>query len=116
MRGEPMAETKRLRQLLDERGIEWWPMQEGIYRDERDTEFVANGRKYTAHEWGGTLTLYNLTPEQAIAVTLRPTSAKRIVKTEDGIIGSCRCGACGESIGLHDAYCRGCGARMEADA
>lgn len=113
MRGEPMAETKRLRQLLDERGVEWWPMSKGIYRDERDTEFVANGRKYTAHEWGGTLTLYNVTAEQVVVATLGPTNAKRIVVTEDGITGSCRCGNCGASIELHDVYCRSCGARME---
>ena len=67
-----MTATEELRRLLDERGVKWWSMHDienGYYQD-RDTEFVIGGKKYTAHEWGGTLNVYGLTPEQAIAATL----------------------------------------------
>jgi hypothetical protein len=62
--------TERLRELLDECGVKWWPMYNNGYYRERDTEFVVNGKKHTAHEWGDGLAVYNLTPEQAIAATL----------------------------------------------
>jgi hypothetical protein len=66
--------TDELRRLLDERGVEWWPMHNNGYYRERDTEFVVNGKKHTAHEWGDGLAVYGLSPEQAIAATLgRPT-------------------------------------------
>lgn len=62
--------TDKLRRMLDERGVKWWPMRNNGYYEERDTEFVANGKKHTAHEWGDGLAVYNLTPEQAVAATL----------------------------------------------
>ena len=62
--------TEKLRRMLDERGVKWWPMRNNGYYEERDTEFVANGKNHTAHEWGDGLAVYNLTPEQAIAATL----------------------------------------------
>lgn len=67
-----MTATDELRAMLDERGVEWWPMHdvENGYHQDRDTEFVIGGKKYTAHEWGGTLNVYGFTPEQVIAATL----------------------------------------------
>lgn len=62
--------TTELRTKLTERDVKWWPMRNNGYYEERDTEFVANGKKHTAHEWGDGLAVYNLTPEQAIAATL----------------------------------------------
>lgn len=62
--------TAELRAKLTERGVKWWPMHNNGYYEDRDVEFVANGKKYTAHEWGDCLAVYNLTPEQAIAATL----------------------------------------------
>lgn len=64
--------TDELRRMLDERGVEWWPMHdaENGYHQDRDTEFVIGGNKYTAHEWGGTLNVYGLTPDQAVEATL----------------------------------------------
>ena len=67
-----MNATEELRALLDAKGVEWWPMHDveaGYYQD-HDTEFVVDGRKYTAHEWGGRLTVYGLTPAQAVEATL----------------------------------------------
>lgn len=65
-----MSATEELRRLLEERGVKWWPMRNNGYYEDRDTEFVANGKKHTAHEWGDGFAVYNLTPEQAIAATL----------------------------------------------
>jgi hypothetical protein len=62
--------TDRLREMLDERGVKWWPMHNNGYYRERDTEFVVDGKKHTAHEWGDGLAVYGLSPEQAVAATL----------------------------------------------
>ena len=62
--------TTELREKLTERGVKWWPMHNNGYYEDRDTEFVVNGKKHTAHEWGDGLAVYNLTPEQAIVATL----------------------------------------------
>ena len=69
-----MTATETLRQLLDERGVEWWPMHdvESGYREDRDTEFIVHGCKHVAHEWGRGLQVDMLTPEQAIEATLGP--------------------------------------------
>ena len=69
-----MTATDELRRLLDERGVEWWPMHdvETGYREDRDTEFLVYGCKHVAHEWGCRLQVDMLTPEQAIAATLGP--------------------------------------------
>ena len=67
-----MSATGRLRALLTERGVEWWPMHDDEvgYREDRDTEFLVYGCKHVAHEWGCRLQVDMLTPEQAIAATL----------------------------------------------
>lgn len=67
-----MTATERLRQLLDERGVKWWPLHdvESGYYEDRDTEFLANGRKHVAHEWGRRLQVDMLSPEQAVEATL----------------------------------------------
>lgn len=78
-----MSATDELRRLLDERGVEWWPMHddEAGYRDDRDTEFLVYGCKHVAHEWGCRLQVDMLTPEQAIAATLGAnTSAARLAE------------------------------------
>ena len=70
-----MSATEELRRLLGERGVKWWPMHdvENGYHQDRDTEFVIDGKKYTAHEWGGTLNVYGFAPQQAIVATLGST-------------------------------------------
>ena len=67
-----MSKTDELRRLLDERGVEWWPMYdvEAGYHQDRDTEFLVHGCKHVVHEWGGRLQMDMLTPKQAIAATL----------------------------------------------
>ena len=39
-------------------------------------------------------------------------NAVRIIRTLDGIIGSCRCSECGASIDRCDAFCRACGKEL----
>lgn len=67
-----MTATDELRRLLDERGIEWWPMRddESGYREDRDTEFLVCGCKHVAHEWGCRLQVDMLTPAKAVDATL----------------------------------------------
>ena len=67
-----MSATDELRRLLDERGVEWWPMHdvENGYQQDHDTEFLVYGCKHVAHEWGCRLQVDMLTPAQAIAATL----------------------------------------------
>lgn len=91
-----MTATETFRAMLDERGVEWWPMRdvENGYHQDRDTEFVIDGKKYTAHEWGGTLNVYGLTPEQAIAATLG--------------LGTCHA----IDTGYATAFCSVCGAEF----
>ena len=78
--GPTTSATERLRALLDERGVEWWPMHdvENGYHQDRDTEFVIDRKKYTAHERGGTLNVYGLTTEQAVAATLGETPTPHV--------------------------------------
>jgi len=108
---ERSSATEELRRMLDERGVEWWPMHdvENGYHQDRDTEFVIDGKKYTAHEWGGTLNVYGLTPEQAIAATLgRGTCHKEWRKDGYGF-----CSECGANItSACDRYCWQCGRRI----
>lgn len=71
-----MTATDELRELLDERGVEW-TNPNSILRDDM-TSWVANGFDYDAFEVSdGTLVLSaahqdDLTPEQAIEATLGP--------------------------------------------
>lgn len=68
-----MSATERLRELLDERGVEWW---EGD--DERKTHWCSNGLTWeylndeNGDAWLGFLGACesDITPEQAIAATL----------------------------------------------
>lgn len=67
--------TKRLRELLDERGVDWWseddPEEPSYYFI---TKWFANGCEQTYEEIPAirsrSLKAYCITPEQAIAATL----------------------------------------------
>lgn len=98
-----VSATELLRKLLDERGIKWWPMRNNGYYEDRDTEFVVDGKKHTAHEWGDGLAVYNLTPEQAITATLGKEKAGRKSPPEGGP------GPCGQPSDdiVHDAVAPG---------
>lgn len=118
--------TERLRALLDERGVEWWPMHDDEvgYREDRDTEFLVYGCKHVAHEWGCRLQVDMLTPEQAVAATLGPGTCKPVISdnlTESEGTGDAwaDCSACGHLLFvLTDPnsqppnYCPNCGAKV----
>ena len=119
-----MTATEELRRLLDERGVEWWPMHdvENGYREDRDTEFLIYGCKHVAHEWGCRLQVDMLTPEQAVAATLGPRTCKVVSSTlheyEGGYAGSEweHELSCGDTVwwGSGDApeWCPWCGAKV----
>lgn len=118
--------TERLRELLDENGVEW--AYGGFLHS---TYFVVDGVHYSAYEQGGKLYLKAsvgpITPEQAIDVTLARGTC-HIVKTwsdsdydEDWRY---RCSECGCFIGVYerdpetgdvisaDNYCPTCGRKV----
>ena len=117
--------TERLRALLDERGVEWWPMHDDEvgYREDRDTEFLVYGCKHVAHEWGCRLQVDMLTPEQAVAATLGPGTCE-VECFDDGVDEgmdgewyfetptwylSCGHEVCGS---MRPCYCSTCGRRV----
>lgn len=64
-----MSATDELRRLLDERGVEW---TEGIARPEL-TQVCVDGKVVKFHPWQPNtlkVSLFNITPEQAVAATL----------------------------------------------
>lgn len=116
-----MTATEELRRLLDERGVEWWPMHdiESGYREDRDTEFLIYGCKHVAHEWGCRLQIDMLTPEQAVAATLGPGTCK-LYRGTSGLIHvtTGHCSECGAEVvkgtkdGYRSRYCQWCGSKV----
>lgn len=80
-----MSATERLRELLDERGVEWWSKPRLVVGGvEKGTEFdAADGRWVCAIEaLDGTICVSHLTPEQAVTVTL---GCEITGETSDGV-------------------------------
>lgn len=61
-----MTATDRLRELLDERGVEW----KAPASYDGSTKYDTIVGDYWFHEYDGKITVHGLTPEQAIAATL----------------------------------------------
>jgi hypothetical protein len=138
-----MSATEELRRLLDERGVEWWPLVSEM------SECVIDGIRYKFRQVGcglivSTCTEGTVTPAQAIAATL---GAEDKINAVGGIIAQAEChdvcnsvaeftcSACGFNcditswISLFDGdvgrhrhhhhgtpnYCPNCGRRVEAD-
>ena len=128
-----MTATERLRQLLDERGVKW---SKGRYdRREFTRWYIRNNNGYIsasfrdvfAGENGGPdlrCEFYNLTPEQAVEVTLGRGTCRI-----DYHFGEWYCTGCGEMVGTCDpaselcidgnaielwSYCPNCGRRVES--
>ena len=127
-----MTATDELRKLLDERGVEWRDtgkrlnMGNGV-RIPIQTEYEQScgGRWSTATEaLSGTLTVNNLTPEQAIAATLGRGTChmEQIPECRYDDIECDECGVClwgffmdkpGEGVCSMPNYCPYCGRAVE---
>lgn len=109
-----MTATDELRRLLDERGVEWWPMHdvENGYREDRDTEFLVYGCKHVAHEWGCRLQVDMLTPEQAVEATL----GRGECRDTGNYISAFECDTCGGVYEMYrePSFCPSCGRRVMA--
>jgi hypothetical protein len=116
-----MTATERLRQLLDERGVEWW---EDAFSSEHRTVFDGkDGVRYCVHQLGSSLfisSVLSVTPEQAVEATLGRGTC-RIPETRidhgsieyNGMTAWRRCSACGaEVLASPPHYCPNCGRRV----
>ena len=111
--------TDELRRLLDERGVEWEDF------DGEPTWAGGDGRMYYARQeftFAGLtneVTVYHLTPAQAIDATLGRGTCHAVFEvdamSEDERIGEFVCSECGETFGdVRDQqpnYCPNCGRR-----
>jgi DNA-directed RNA polymerase subunit RPC12/RpoP len=91
-----LTATERLRRMLDERGVEWWPLGSDM------TECVVNGVRIKYRQVGRGLIVSTciegtVTPEQAIAATLGA-------------------GTCHDEGDPSDFCCSECGMRMFTEA
>ena len=90
-----MTATEKLRDMLDERGLEW--THGGMFHR---THWVIDGIHYVAFEQGGKLYLQSsmgpLTPEQAIAATLGAGTCKDVCSG----VSEFTCSACGFNCDL----------------
>ena len=112
-----MSATERVRELLDERGVEWWPS------DDRQSESIITHWRVGFIQWtaiegekdlwlnAGVAGYDPLTPEQAIAATLGSCNCSNSERT-DGTCkvdvlntGDCAGYECSEYI----MHCNGCG-------
>lgn len=110
-----MSATDELRKLLDERGVEY----KSHYLN---TSWYAGMKLYMAtDDMDGTLTVDNLTPEQAIAATLGNSRAERTCKIESSYYYDDYDlyefeFSCGHSVNMYDKeptnYCPICGCKV----
>ena len=106
-----MSATDELRRLLDERGVEWFESvtRKGltwIYRD---------GKAIRFHPWQPDtlkVSMFDLTPEQAVEATLGRGTCKLTMDGTDGCFG---CSECLENIPPLANYCPNCGRKIKED-
>ena len=110
--------TERVRELLDERGVEWteptdeyWELLGGMPTRNYVTII---GEKCVEEALDGTLVVYRLTPEQAIAAALGRGTCKYVGEDADNIAGIVfRCSKCGNVEWPRPRnYCPECGRRV----
>ena len=109
--------SERLRESLDERGIEWkseincdtyWYGQDRTFY--KFTEYNDGTTSFSTCQW-------NLTPRQVlttpVAATLGRTAKRVRVPYQSHVaLGHYECGACGQTVDVADRYCRKCGTRL----
>lgn len=110
-------QTDELRRLLDWRGMHWmdipsFTMLSTCWKpnDNRQETYCY----FEEHDFGdfsiGDLLVSNVTPEQAVIMTLGRIAKPIIVS--NGATGYCRCEACRKWIDPWDRYCKHCGAKL----
>lgn len=115
-----MTATEHLRELLDERGVEWIELV-----DPGATAWCNGSEGFIADEYeNGKLELKTLkTPEQAIASTLGSRTCHKLPQTSDAIcvvhrgdfsasFGYWTCSECGAECFEGARYCMNCGAKV----
>lgn len=122
-----MTATDRLRQLLDERGVEWHGVEDSTYwgevlltrRDGSDPVYKFRAHKTATNKLS--VHLLQVTPEQAVEATLgRGTCKMKRVEDEQRILhGWLECSECGpvyppvnDGIAQAVAFCPFCGRKV----
>lgn len=111
--GVERSTTERLRQFLDERGVEWG---EALTDLSRQTHWSTERYWCAFTEWNGTvdiadtLTVYHVSPEQAVEATLGRGTCKVVSKPCD--MWECECGKAWWHGGA-PSYCPSCGRKVE---
>lgn len=132
-----MTATDRLRALLDERGVEWDNTLSDGAKSAYFTEWMFNSDEETAvaREWSEgeldvTVCLYNLTPEEAVDVTLGRGECHNHSPNSPGKMPRLRCSECGcittldvpnggagyvgETVMAWPMFCSNCGRKVLA--
>lgn len=103
-----MSAMERLRELLDERGVEW----KAPASYDGSTKYDTIVGDYWFHEYDGKITVHGLTPEQAIDATLGAGTCHLVPYNEN----YATCSECGISLPrFHGGwwfYCPGCGRHL----
>lgn len=120
-----MSATEKLREMLDERGIEWW-YDPNVSPDH--TEWMTDHMAFTSLGSDGDMlavkTISKMTPEQAIDATMGretctlpktpdPCAIKRYGMERYGVAELCKCSACGAKVlAIPAHYCPNCGRKV----
>jgi hypothetical protein len=107
-----MTATEELRRLLDERGVKWMPI---AWNPKRETFYhTSDGVGFCADEYADGVKIYTdatVTPEQAIAATLRDGTCKLTLYEDTGITVCSECGAV-QPDDWTVYYCWSCGRKV----
>ncbi len=118
-----MSATDELREMLDERGVEWF---ESITRKGL-TWICQDGKTIRFHPWQHNtlkVSMFDLTPEQAVAATLGAETCRRLPADNYDVtcivrgrgyemeFGYWKCSECGTNCFEGARYCMSCGKKV----
>lgn len=110
--------TDKLRTLLDGRGVEWQDYDGEPTWVGDDGEMYYARQEFTFAGLTDRVTVYHLTPEQAVAATCGAGTCKRVFYEPTGVYVCSECG-CGLSKKLDKYcylnYCPNCGRKVIAE-
>jgi len=110
-----MSAIEELKQLLDERGIEWddYDMDDVLWFGSQLGRIYAYGTSIDSPKLCVELLDCVDSPDRLVNMLFGKRSKAIIVS--NGITGTCRCESCGNTIDPWDRYCKHCGARLEVE-